>query len=329
MNDTAAAAAGARTLARTRIRHEELLVEALTHPSAARRRGGARRGYERLEFLGDRVLGLVVAELLWRRFPNEAEGELTRRHTHLVRHEALAEVAQAVGLGPRLIVSAGEDAAGVRDNPSVLADVCEAVIAALYLDGGLAVAARFCRALVGAGWPASVRRPRDPKTALQEWAQARGLPLPAYRTVATEGPGASPPLHHHGVGRGRGAGDRQRYIEARRRDRRRGRRARGARSSAAEDPNPRRSTPSHERCPALRHDRADRRAQCGKSDAAQTAWSAARSRSSPPRCRRRGRACSALPFAARRSSSSSTRPHLRAEAPARSRHGGGGLGRRA
>lgn len=166
----------------------ELLVEALTHPSAVRRRGIARRGYERLEFLGDRVLGLIVAELLWRRFPNEAEGELTRRHTHLVRREALAEVAQVVGLGQRLIVSAGEDAAGVRENDSVLADVCEAVIAALYLDGGLAAARRFVEQRWEARLSALGAPPRDPKTALQEWAQGRGLPLPAYRTVATEGP---------------------------------------------------------------------------------------------------------------------------------------------
>lgn len=85
----------------------DLLIEALTHPSAVRRRGISKRGYERLEFLGDRVLGLIIAELLWRRFPHEAEGELTRRQTHLVRREALAEVAKAVGLGDQLIVSAG------------------------------------------------------------------------------------------------------------------------------------------------------------------------------------------------------------------------------
>src|SRR5262249_36672133 len=121
----------------------DLLIEALTHPSATRRRGIAKRGYERLEFLGDRVLGLIVAELLWRRFPAEAEGELTRRHTHLVRAEALAEVARIVGLGQQMIVSPGEDAAGVRENASVLADVCEAVIAAIYLDGGLEAAQRF------------------------------------------------------------------------------------------------------------------------------------------------------------------------------------------
>jgi ribonuclease III len=166
----------------------DLLLEALTHPSAVRRRGISRRGYERLEFLGDRVLGLVVAELLWRRFPTEAEGELTRRHTHLVRRDALAEVAQAVGLGAQVIVSPGEDAAGVRENQSVLADVCEAVIAALYLDGGLPVARRFVESRWEARLSTLGEPPRDPKTTLQEWVQARGLPLPAYRTVATEGP---------------------------------------------------------------------------------------------------------------------------------------------
>jgi ribonuclease-3 len=166
----------------------DLLIEALTHPSAVRRRGISKRGYERLEFLGDRVLGLVVAELLWRRFPTEAEGELTRRQTHLVRREALAEAAQAVGLGDQLIVSAGEDASGVRENASVLADVCEAVIAALYLDGGLPAARRFVEKRWEPRLNALGEPPRDPKTTLQEWAQARGLPLPSYRTVATEGP---------------------------------------------------------------------------------------------------------------------------------------------
>lgn len=166
----------------------DLLIEALTHPSATRRRGIAKRGYERLEFLGDRVLGLIVAELLWRRFPTEAEGELTRRHTHLVRGDALAEVARAVGLGPQMIVSPGEDAAGVRENASVLADVCEAVIAALYLDGGLEAAQRFVEKRWEPRLSALGEPPRDPKTSLQEWAQARGLPLPSYRTVATEGP---------------------------------------------------------------------------------------------------------------------------------------------
>lgn len=165
----------------------ELLSEALTHPSARARRG-ARRGYERLEFLGDRVLGLIIAELLWLRFPDEAEGALTRRHTGLVRRETLTEVARKIDLGRHILLSSGEEAAGARANPSVLADVCEAVIAALYLDGGLATAQRF----VERWWEPQLAKlgapPHDPKTALQEWAQARGRALPVYRTVATEGP---------------------------------------------------------------------------------------------------------------------------------------------
>jgi ribonuclease III len=167
----------------------ELLREALTHSSARGKRGRDPRGYERLEFLGDRVLGLIVAELLFRRFPKEAEGALTRRHTALVRAEALTEVAKAAGLGDHIVLSRGEDAAGARANPSVLADICEAVIAALYLDGGLPAAAKF----VERWWQPQLQAlgvapPRDPKTTLQEWAQGRGLPLPAYKTVATEGP---------------------------------------------------------------------------------------------------------------------------------------------
>jgi ribonuclease III len=188
MNDTAAAPASLAESLGHDFRHAELLTDALTPPSAARRPRGARHDYQRLEFLGDRVLGLIVADLLWHRFPTEAEGELTRRHSDLVRRDALAEVARTVGLGAHLIVSPGEDAAGVRQQPSVLADVCEAVIAALYLDGGLPVARRFVERWWEARLTASGAPPHAPKTALQEWALARGLPLPAYRTVATEGP---------------------------------------------------------------------------------------------------------------------------------------------
>ncbi len=188
MNDSSPAPLSLVQILGHEFAQQDLLVEALTHPSNMGRRGGKRRHYERLEFLGDRVLGLVVADLLWRRFPNETEGELTRRHADLVRREAVDEVARAVGLGRHLIVSPSEDAAGVRENSRVLADACEAVIAALYLDGGLAVAARFVERWWEARLAASGAPPRDPKTALQEWAQKRGLPLPAYRTVPGEGP---------------------------------------------------------------------------------------------------------------------------------------------
>jgi ribonuclease III len=188
MKDAAAAPAPLADVLGHRFEHPDLLVEALTHPSARTRRGPAKRGYERLEFLGDRVLGLIIAELLWRRFPDEAEGALTRRHTSLVRRETLTSIAKDIGIGAHIVLSAGEEAAGARANPSVLADVCEAVIAALYLDGGLPAA----RSFVERWWEQRLTKlgapPRDPKTALQEWAQARGRALPVYRTVATEGP---------------------------------------------------------------------------------------------------------------------------------------------
>lgn len=174
----------------------ELLEEALTHPSALvpeRRRGrhwksNPKRSYERLEFLGDRVLGLVIADLLWRRFAREPEGDLTRRLTHLVRRETLARVADTLGLGRSLVLSRAEAAAGAARNPGILADVCEALIAAIYLDGGLEAASSFIRRFWEPLIDEMPQPPRDPKTELQEWVQARGLALPAYELVATSGP---------------------------------------------------------------------------------------------------------------------------------------------
>ena len=177
----------------------ELLQEALTHPSALaaerrrdRRRKLVKRGYERLEFLGDRVLGLVVADLLWWRFEDEPEGDLTRRHTHLVRREALARVAETIELGPHLVLSRAEAAAGAAGNPGILADACEALIAAIFVDGGFAAASSFVRRFWEPLIDEMEEPPRDPKTALQEWAQARGLALPAYELVSTSGPDHSP-----------------------------------------------------------------------------------------------------------------------------------------
>ncbi|MFQ5954663.1 MAG: ribonuclease III [Kiloniellales bacterium] len=168
-----------------------VLRQALTHASRLNR-GRRADSYERLEFLGDRVLSLVVAELLFARFTNEREGDIARRHAALVKGETLAKVAADIGLGDYLLLSPGEAEAGGRDNPAILADVCEAVIAALYLDGGLAAARGFIerhwRPLIeAAGLP-----PRDAKTALQEWAQSRALPLPSYREIGREGPDHDP-----------------------------------------------------------------------------------------------------------------------------------------
>ena len=167
-----------------------LLEQAVTHASLP---GGARSGdYERLEFLGDRVLGLVVADLLYRRFPGESEGPLAKRFAALVSGECLARVAASIGLGRHLRLSRGEEETGGRANAGLLADCCEAVIGALYLDGGLPAAAAF----IARHWEglieADLAPPQDPRTALQEWAQARGLKLPAYETVQEEGPPHDP-----------------------------------------------------------------------------------------------------------------------------------------
>ena len=170
----------------------ELLTEALTHRGAAPADVSARFGNERLEFLGDRVLGLVIADLLHESFPDEPEGVLARRFTGLVRREALEEVAAALDLGRYLILAKSDEATGARRNRGIQADACEALLGALYLDGGLEVARQFIlkhwRPLIaeygGSG--------RDPKTRLQEWAQARGLALPHYREVGRKGPAHEP-----------------------------------------------------------------------------------------------------------------------------------------
>ena len=170
-------------------RNKALLQRALTHPSAA---DDTLDSYERLEFLGDRVLGLIVAEELLARFPDEPEGDIARRHTALVRRETAAEIAAETGLGAHLDVSKGEHDAGTRNNPAVLGDALEALLAALYIDGGLPAARAFIHRHWASHLAATGRPPRDPKTALQEWAQARALPLPAYRETARAGPPHSP-----------------------------------------------------------------------------------------------------------------------------------------
>ena len=170
-----------------------LLREALTHPSVqVTERGAARFGYERLEFLGDRVLGLLIAEWLIERFPAEPEGALARRLTALVRAETLGEVGRSLELGHHLLMSPAEAGAGGRDNVATVADACEAVIGALYLDGGLDAARRFIEAHWTATLEATSAPPQDAKTTLQEWAQGRGLALPEYREIAREGPPHQP-----------------------------------------------------------------------------------------------------------------------------------------
>jgi ribonuclease-3 len=181
-----------------RFRQPDLLEEALTHSSACPARGrGAPSGrqrvaYERLEFLGDRVLGLAVAEMLFYRFPLENEGALARRHAALVCREALARVAMTLGLDAALIMSKGEEESGGRQNPTMLADACEAILGAVFADGGLDAAAKIVKRHWEPLMAESVTPPKDAKTGLQEWAQGRGKPLPIYQTLGVEGPQHDP-----------------------------------------------------------------------------------------------------------------------------------------
>ncbi len=171
-------------------RDRSLLAAALTHVSL--RSSGQASTYQRLEFLGDRVLGVIVADMLYHRFPDETEGALAKRHAALVQRDALAIVAGRIDLSGHLRVASPDANQDLLENPGVLADCCEAVIAALYLDGGLDAARRFVEAQWAPLLEADLAPPRDPKTALQEWAQGRGRPLPVYREIGRSGPDHAP-----------------------------------------------------------------------------------------------------------------------------------------
>ncbi len=168
-----------------------LLENALTHISALS--GKAREAsYQRLEFLGDHVLGLVVSDMLYRAFPKAEEGELSRRLADLVRKETCAEVARAIDLGPAIKLGVSETNAGGRRRVAILADVCEAVVGAVFVDGGYQAAAALIERLWGERMHHLVRPLRDSKTILQEWAQGHGLPTPLYREVERRGPHHDP-----------------------------------------------------------------------------------------------------------------------------------------
>lgn len=170
----------------------DLAVQALTHMSGTPGENGRLPSYQRLEFLGDRVLGLCVSAMLYAEFPHAAEGELSRRLADLVREERCAEVGLEWDLGPYIRLGAGESQSGGRRRPAILADVCEALIGAVFLDGGFEAAA----AVVAGSWTERMRSPhralRDPKTVLQEWAQGLGRPPPLYREVERSGPAHAP-----------------------------------------------------------------------------------------------------------------------------------------
>jgi len=174
-----------------RFKDKRLLTEALTHVSAVG--GGKFTGsYQRFEFLGDHVLGLVIADLLLREFPRAQEGELSQRLSDLVRKETCAEVGLELDLGSFIHFGRHELQSGGRKKKTILADVCEAVIGAVYLDGGFEAATKFVDRYWRPRALAPGRTLRDAKTRLQEWAQKRGLPPPSYRQVERKGPDHSP-----------------------------------------------------------------------------------------------------------------------------------------
>ena len=184
-----------------RFARPQLLAEALTHRSAVKgarlSRGRTARSFgrgsnERLEFVGDRVLGLVMAEWLAERFPNEQEGQLGPRLAQLVSQPVLAGIAERIGLPAELSVGSSENKAGVRRRATVLADAMEAAIGALYLDGGLEVARDFIRRAWDENMIAQSAPPKDPKTGLQEWLLGRGLALPDYVVTSRAGPSHDP-----------------------------------------------------------------------------------------------------------------------------------------
>ncbi len=170
-----------------RFRKPDLLTEALTYPSHE-----GQGSYERLEFLGDRVLGLIVAERLYEMFPDAEEGRMAPLLNLLVRRETLAKVAKTIGLPEFLILAPGEASTGGRTKPAILADTCEAIMAAIYIDGGLEAAKAFVNRFWTKYFETLPDEATDPKTGLQQFLQARGEALPVYTEVERIGPPHDP-----------------------------------------------------------------------------------------------------------------------------------------
>lgn len=170
----------------------ELLDRALTHSSAVSPSRRVERSYQRLEFLGDRVLGLVVADMLFRRLPRANEGELSRALNTLVRKETCAAIARELSLGQELNLGESEARTGGANKEAILGDVMEAVIGAVYCDGGLGHAFEIVERLFGEHLDQAGTDRADAKTTLQEWAQGRGLAPPLYHEVLRRGPDHAP-----------------------------------------------------------------------------------------------------------------------------------------
>lgn len=167
-----------------------LLNRALTHRSYLNEHPEALEDNERLEFLGDAVLDFLVGAWLYNRFPELPEGNLTRLRSALVRTEQLAQFAGNINLGSAILLGHGEEEAGGRERPALLCGTFEALIGALYLDSGIVAVQAFVAPMLesAAEEILSDHRDKDPKSLLQEWAQAQGYGTPSYRTVSATGP---------------------------------------------------------------------------------------------------------------------------------------------
>ena len=170
----------------------DLLNRALTHSSAVSPAKRIERSYQRLEFLGDRVLGLVVADMLYRRYPKSNEGDLSRTLNTLVRKETCAIIARTLDLGSELNLGDSEARTGGAEKEAILGDVTEAVIGAIYCDGGLGKAYEFVERMFEEFLAGGQANKADAKTTLQEWAQARGLEPPTYTQTDLSGPDHAP-----------------------------------------------------------------------------------------------------------------------------------------
>ncbi len=172
-----------------KFRNIDLLKEAITHSSFL-----AKKNFnnERMEFLGDRVLGIVIADILFKKYPDEDEGGLAKRHSALVSGKTLALIAKEIDIGKYMEFSDSEKSTGGASNSHLLANAMEALLGAIYLDGDL----QPCKKIIGKLWEDKidmmVKAPQDPKTELQEWAQARKLGIPEYKIIEKNGPDHSP-----------------------------------------------------------------------------------------------------------------------------------------
>jgi len=192
-----------------------LLQKALTHPSALLPGQGV--DFERLEFLGDRILGVVIASWLFEDFPIEKEGDLAKRFAGLVRKETLVEVANSIHLDQVMVMKRERSSSQQKRLDTLLSDGCEALIAALYLDGGFEAASQFIRYYWNDYFKEPTEPPRDAKSALQEWAQAQGKTHPHYDVLHSSGPAHAPvfivEVHVEGLAPMKGEGSSKRHAE--------------------------------------------------------------------------------------------------------------------